>query len=282
MTGLQWGAYDERYPTQLSGFNALIPIVGRDVKIVHWYVQWSGHTGGEAGYKWADNAGTVKAQHAADKIPMITWEPWNEYAGRDGTNPFPLSSIAAGTHDKYLDEWAKGVASVSPGLVYIRLFHEPNITYYPGGYPWTIAEGQFHNDPATYVAAWRRVHDRFAAAGATNVRWVLNPAGDLTWNPFPAAAYPGDGYVDFVGFDAYSGAPAGSVAKDYAIVTALSATKPVLLGEVSGNPTWVKNEIGGIAKLPGSRLQAIVWFNEGSFSVASTGSGPALKTLFGP
>ena len=51
--------------------------------------------------------------------------------------------------------------------VAISFGHEMNGNWYPWGTDQTTA-GQF-------VAAWRHIHDLFAAAGASNVIWVWNP-----------------------------------------------------------------------------------------------------------
>jgi beta-mannanase len=61
----------------------------------------------------------------------------------------------------------------------------------PYRYPW----GPQNNEPQHFIAAWRRVVDRFRAAGADNVVWV--------WAPHVAYAgyevyWPGDDYVDWV------------------------------------------------------------------------------------
>jgi beta-mannanase len=51
----------------------------------------------------------------------------------------------------------------------IRFNHEMNGFWYP----WS--EQTNGNSKGEYVKAWRHVHDRFAAAGATNVVWLWSP-----------------------------------------------------------------------------------------------------------
>src|SRR5438477_654456 len=71
----------------------------------------------------------------------------------------------------------------------------------PGG----ADEGCGGHDPARYIAAWRRIHDRFVAAGATNVVWVWAPnVTDVEGGPETMAYYPGDAYVDWTGVDGYN------------------------------------------------------------------------------
>jgi hypothetical protein len=64
-------------------------------------------------------------------------------------------------------------------------------------------------DAASFIAAWRRVHDVFAQRGATNVDFILIMT-DYAFMVGPAASnygpkwYPGDGYLDAIGIDAYN------------------------------------------------------------------------------
>ncbi len=130
-------------------------------------------------------------------VPVITWEPWlsafdaEEYPGipapekRDNGG---LASIANGTYDKYITEWATAAKNIGKPII-IRLAHEMNDPY---RYPW----GPQNNSPEDFKRAWKHVHFIFDKAGATNIIWV--------WAPHPSyqyfdAYYPGDAYVDYVG-----------------------------------------------------------------------------------
>jgi hypothetical protein len=58
-------------------------------------------------------------------------------------------------------------------------------------YPW----GPQNNTKEEYIAAWRRVVERFRSAGADNVLWVWSPhVAYEYWELY----YPGDAYVDWV------------------------------------------------------------------------------------
>lgn len=268
----RWGMFDEPYPLDRSGYDALALSLGRAADLEHWYAAWT-PWGAWEGY----HANGVRDTLARGRTPMITWEAWSGQFGRNGSNPFPLAAIAAGQFDVYVDEWARGLRSVG-GTVYLRLFHEMNISYQPGGYPWSVYKGgnPFGNTPAALVAAWRHVVDRFRLAGATNVRWVFNPAGDLTWNPVVAGAYPGDGYVDYLGFDAYEGAPAGSVALDMPIIEGLGP-QPLVLGEVGGHATWIRNELAPALARP--RTHAAAWFNLGATRLDTDADRAAVREM---
>jgi hypothetical protein len=122
-----------------------------------------------------------------------------------------LDAISRGDADARIDQVARSLAIVR-GVVLVEAGWEMNGNW---AYGWQgIANGADPSAPAKYIAAVRRVVDRFRAAGATNVRWVFNPntgnalaapgAGSSHWNWY-ANYYPGDPYVDFVGAHGYNG-----------------------------------------------------------------------------
>src|SRR4051794_20486250 len=66
-------------------------------------------------------------------------------------------------------------------------------------------EGWGGHKPATYIAAWRHIHDIFVARGATNVVWAWCPNNeDDPGSPPAMNYYPGDQYVDWTGIDGYN------------------------------------------------------------------------------
>lgn len=109
--------------------------------------------------------------------------------------------VAAGRFDAALTRQARGIASLR-APVWVTFDHEPD-----------QAARAKHGSPADYVAAWRHVHALFARAGATNAVW----AWIVTGYP-PAFAtlprfWPGNGEVDWIGWEAYnsSGCLSGGV-----------------------------------------------------------------------
>ncbi len=55
-----------------------------------------------------------------------------------------------------------------------------------------------------FAAAWRHLHTRFVADGATNVVWVWDVMGySGNYSLYPTL-WPGDSYVDWVGWDPYN------------------------------------------------------------------------------
>jgi hypothetical protein len=128
---------------------------------------------------------------------VLTWEPWDSAAQSVSQPRYSLESIADGSHDRYIDVFARSVKAY-PHEVVVRFMHEMNGFWYP----W--ASGAEGNTPQEYVRAWRHVHERFARLGVSNVRWMWAPnavypgAGDLR------RLYPGDAYVDRIGISAYN------------------------------------------------------------------------------
>jgi hypothetical protein len=217
--------------------------LGHRLDIFHWYENWDSD--------WSRVSGRVDLVSSSGRIPMITWEAFGH----------PVNRIAAGRYDAYIDAWARGAASKKPNQIWIRIFHEFNDPSSDGGYPWSVED----NSPASLIAAWRHVHDRFAAAGADNVKWIWNPDG-VNMDLAPAA-YPGDQYVDYTGWDTYG----YDNAHDYQVVAAISK-KPMVIGEFgpgdSGDPSLTRLT-EDIARGSYPLLHAVVYFDEGKYSVAS-------------
>jgi hypothetical protein len=142
----------------------------------------------------SDIANTVAARGSR---LLITWEPWDGAAGKVRQPRYSLASIADGSHDAYIDTFARSVKA-HPHRVVIRFMHEMNGFWYP----WASENGTA--TPRQYVRAWRHVHDRFSRLGVANVRWMWAPNA-----VYPGAGplrdlYPGDAYVDRVGISNYN------------------------------------------------------------------------------
>jgi mannan endo-1,4-beta-mannosidase len=130
-------------------------------------------------------ASEVRRAYAYGALTIVRWEP---YRAR-------LADIADGRHDAYLKVYAAAVRSL--GLpVALTFAHEMNGRWYP----W----GSHQNTGRAFVAAWRRIHGIFEAAGASNVIWTWTP-NVISGAPGVRLArwYPGDTHVDWIGLDGY-------------------------------------------------------------------------------
>jgi beta-mannanase len=261
------------------------------MQIVHWYQAWGAADVNASTFDISLLDATA-SQHAT---PFITWEPWDETLPVN-QKTFPLKSIAAGTYDAYIDSWALGLRGFGAPVM-LTFAQEMQGDWYPWGY------GVNGNTASDYINAYRHVHDRFALDGATNVQWVWTVDADQEGSPYPDSTlfYPGDGYTDWMGIDAYNFGTTESwsswqslsdvLSLTYGRLTALNASKPLVLSE------WASAESGGskpnwlqatVSELEGSfpRVRAAVWFNEhgtqwalDSTSQSLTAAGQAFRGL---
>lgn len=180
-------------------------------------------------------------------IPMVTWEPW--VAGGSVEQPdFTLARLIGGSFDDYLREWGEQLSRWGKPVM-LRFAHEMNGNWYPWG------ESVNGNRPGEFVAAWRHVHDVVTAASrSSNLQWVWSPNESYDGGQPFAELYPGDGFVDVLGIDAYNWgdseswsqwrSPAEMFAEALAQFRLLAPDKPMLVAEtgcaVSGGsrPEW--------------------------------------------
>jgi beta-mannanase len=293
VTGIPWDS-------SMAAIRNLDTAVNRHSSIVHWFAQWGDYGAGNfsVNQPWMLNAvRNYTSVGVTGATPLITWEPWGPDPYTVANNTFPLRQIGAGAFDSYIDSWANGLRGYG-GPVMLDFAHEMDGNWYPWGY------GVNGNTTVDYIAAYRHVHDRFAAAGATNVQFVWNV--DI-WNPAginPTAFYPGDAYVDWMAIDVFNwGASGGGWASlsqgldavhVYTNLAALSA-KPIMLAEwasaeaVASDPPGVSKSqwILDAAKALGSnypRITAAIWFSGRGTPFAldsSSASLSAANTAFG-
>jgi hypothetical protein len=176
---------------------------------------------------------------AEGRLLLIHWTP--RIFGT--TTQFRWPDIAAGTYDtSYVIPTAQAMRDF--GSKFFLAFHnEMNASSTEGG-------GTYGTD-AEYASAAQHIHNVFVAQGATNVIWVFKPSGYQTQFPTRMnALYPGDQYVDWIGFDPYGNTSASDTAEyvlstkypmvNWATVTKSgSHTKPMMMAE------WGKREVSG-------------------------------------
>jgi mannan endo-1,4-beta-mannosidase len=148
---------------------------GRKPNLIGQYVAWGNPF----------DASAVSKARSYGALYYMAWEPF-------GTS---VQSIADGQSDAYITQFAKAVRALNLPVA-LSFGHEMNGNWYPWG------TGQ--TTPAEFVAAWRRIHNVFTQAGASNVIWVWNPN---VINPMPQVQlqpyWPGNSYVDWVGLTGY-------------------------------------------------------------------------------
>jgi hypothetical protein len=209
----------------------------------------------------------AREARARGKTLQITWEPWHF------SNPkaVKLADIAAGKYDAYIDRFAAASRAFG-GELWFRFGHEMNGNWYP----WCVANtGQ---NPQVWIAAQRRIHDRFRAAGASNVRWIwcfnTESVPAAAWND-PFKTYPGDNYVDAVAVDGYNFGDTLAhsrwqsfeqlFAAPYDRITKQIPGKPIFIGETgcasSGGDKarWLR-EMDQSLRTRFPRVESVTWF----------------------
>jgi mannan endo-1,4-beta-mannosidase len=202
---------------------------GATVKLMVEIHTLTGHWPGMLGVDYAHFAKGGLTWEAPNRAAIDYWRdgglvtvsahlynPANPKGGglRDsGVNLDELLQPDTETHRRWmqeLDQLAEGLQELrAAGVVVLwRPFHEMN-----GGWFWWGAK-----DPAAFVRLWRHMFDYFSRTkGLDHLLWVYGPNhGERT-----AAYYPGDGYVDLVGLDAYTDFVDREHIRGYAEVAAL-------------------------------------------------------------
>jgi hypothetical protein len=119
-----------------------------------------------------------------------------------------LALAATGSYDAIWDQAAADiVASPFNGAdLTIALGWEGGAGGYGGSFPWVIGTGSDTSKAGTFATAYARCVTRFRNAGVSlSVTWEWNVHSQGTSAAQLAAAYPGDAYVDIVGWDCYAG-----------------------------------------------------------------------------
>lgn len=258
-SGLALGVFLAGSPEDAARIDRYTQLVGKSPAILMWYHDWA-----HGGF----NRGIMDGIVSRGIMPMVTWEPW-DYTGGIVQPAYALRTIAAGTYDDYIRQYARDSKAWGQPY-YLRFAHEMNGDWYPWG------RGISGNTPADYIAAWRHVHDIFREEGATNVRWVWSPnVADANSTPF-AQVYPGDNYVDWIGVVGYNwGASyswsgwvsfAALFGPSYAQLAALSP-RPIMITEVGCSETggdkaaWILQGLLNDLPLRFPRVRAVLWFN---------------------
>ena len=231
--GALWGAYSlHGGPDPGSAVKNLEAKLGRKLDVSLRYHDFSTSFPGV----WPD-------RHEQDlsnggRILFASWQS-QIYATQ---TPLRWADIAAGKYDSTI---------VRPTADRVKAFGKPMFISFDAEFELRMAKG---GTTAEYVAAWRHIVDVFRSRGATNAVWVWVSTGHLggTYPQTIKSAYPGDSYVDWVGYDPYNfykcnGAPwetfEQSVAGTYSWLMANGfGDKPFFLSEYgtqfdSANPT---------------------------------------------
>ncbi|MEU4382714.1 glycosyl hydrolase [Micromonospora echinofusca] len=155
--------------------------VGRKFDIVHRYHDFS-----NAGSNGAFPDAYQRQQMREGRLMFFAWESRIFSSGTVLT----WQDVYSGRYDATIDAVAGRIRDTGVP-VFMGFDHEPE-------------DEPAKGSDADFVRAWRHVHDRFAAAGADNAVWVWTMMGWSGHYDRYTGLYPGDRYVDWVGYDPYN------------------------------------------------------------------------------
>lgn len=256
----------------LAGFEGEL---GRKVAINHNFVGWTD-----------DFTAMLPGLAAGGRIPLVTWEAWENSVGA------PLTSIVGGTYDSMITARAQAAKAFGQKF-FLRWGHEMNGNWYP----WDGAHnGANLAATTTFISAYRHIHDLFVAAGATNALWVFCPNVDSvpgdSWNQWQNY-YPGDAYADWMGFDGYNWGTVQSTStwQTFPAIAARIYSSLATKGKPIMIPETASTELGGdkaawiAAILPSLEstfpgIKALVWFQMNKETDWRIDSSPPAQTAF--
>lgn len=252
------GVYTPGAPASYQGVTSFTAATGVQPDLAVYYSGWFEPF-------WTSFARSAY-QHAA--LPIVQLNPRGA----------SVAAIASGGYDQYLRMYATAVRGFRHRVV-LSFGHEMNGQWYPWGYR--------HTSPTTFVAAWRHIVKIFRDVGAWNVTWMwtvntVEPRRDLI--PNPAAWWPGNSYVDWVGIDGYFHKRSAQFFSVFGptIVKVRELTKdPILISE-----TGAAGNVGQASKIAdlfaGARaygLLGFVWFDTVGNADYRIESGAAIDAL---
>jgi hypothetical protein len=274
---LYWGATigdhltGEQAPWDMSAVSRFEQGAGKSASAVQFFQPFA-QCGGSGCSFYSFPTTPMDSIRSHGSIPVLSWSS-QAIPSTLNQPDFQLSDVIAGRYDAYIAKFATEARDWGHPF-FLRFNWEMNGNWFP----W--AEGVNGNGSGEYVAAWRHVHDIFAAAGASNVSWVwcpfVDPAGSLT---DLASLYPGDGYVDWTGLDGYNwgknpASPRGWKSFDQLfrrsydeITSQIAPSKPLMVGEVGSSEVggskadWIRDALARVpAEYP--QIRSLLWFDK--------------------
>jgi beta-mannanase len=173
--------------SQLLGHESLI---GRQLDMAHTY-----HPAGNNTLSATDKYFATRP----DTILVMNWKPSANWKDASGDN----ASVNAG-----IDQMAASIKTLGDTKILLVLYHEPENDVSSDVNCPDVAYKGSAGTPTDYRNMWANVQNRFEAAGTTNVVWGMNYMGFASWNCLIKDLWPGNGRVDWVLWDPYSGSNA--------------------------------------------------------------------------
>ena len=244
-SGAWFGTYEEQSGSQATKMKRVLDLeemIGRKVDIDHVYTAWNSKFPGWK-EKW-------DADHG--RVPFVSWAKAS------------TSAINSGRYDALIKKAAANVKAADFPIL-LEWFWEMD-----GRRNRHIAKS-----PASFIAAWKRIHRIFDREGVKNVSWVWCPNA---WGFVTGEAqkyYPGDAYVDWICANGYNWAPGRRgdnwrpfewVFRDF-YDWAAGRGKPLMIGEwgvqerkPGEKAEWLRDATD-VLKTKFPEIKAVVYFN---------------------
>jgi hypothetical protein len=223
------GAAANKYPQAVAGTREQAEYheqrIGRKLDIVHTYHSVGSNTLSADEKYFATRTGTYL---------FANWKPAARWAAAGGGNAATNATI---------DQMADSVRSLGPSKIFMTIHHEAenDVSGGASGCAPTTYKGAA-GTTAEYRAMWQNVERRFAAKGVTNVVWVLDLMNYAPYNCMIDDMYPGNGFVDWIMFNAYGGPNAtnysGHVKNMYDLLTTTNDAAHNYLSKPWGIVEW--------------------------------------------
>jgi len=154
----------------------------------------------------------IDAVRQSGATPYVRLMPRSDEIQGHAEGRYNMQNIINGEFDNALKAWAD--AAKNDGLPLLVDFAvEPNGDWFSwsgvfngGGTTDGYGDPSYPDGPERYRDAYRHIIDIFNAEGVTNVTWFfhfnLASLPNVAWNQ-PKYYYPGDAYIDWIGFSAY-------------------------------------------------------------------------------
>lgn len=181
-----------RPANDVATFDGFVTESGRAPAIWSLWSEW-----GNAANRAFPTGPLMDALLANGTVPMIYWDPVDPAHLNDPK--YRYREIVDRKFDTYIRNWAKA-AKLWGGRVLLQFAHEMNGNWYPWGV------GRFDNTPSRFKKAWRHIWNVFhnPNVGATNVAFLWSPFAPCGQCAPYETIYPGDQYVDYVGFTGFN------------------------------------------------------------------------------
>ncbi|HEU5254251.1 MAG TPA: glycosyl hydrolase [Solirubrobacterales bacterium] len=269
-----WGAWvgsqltGKEAPWDMTAAHSLEGDVGYGMSLLQFSAPFAKCEAGSCAFYTFPTAEMEKIR-AHGSIPVFSWN-----SGASGGDPddFQLSDLNSGRYDAYVHDFARAAAAWGHPF-FLRFNWEMNGDWFPWG------AGVNGNTAAEFRSAWRRVHEIFRGAGATNGTWVWCPYANSTESLRLRPFYPGDRFVDWTCLDTYNWGPESPqptlwrsfrelVEPTYRRITErIAPGKPMLIGEVAttGTPAakayWIHGMFAAV-RHRFEKIRGLVWFNK--------------------